>query len=375
MGEPAGGPVNDRSGREVSILADQLRQRPTSGIATYTRGLLLGLKAMGDDAPPVRLVASRAPRGPDPLARWGWPVRSSRLPGPVLVRAWDRGWAAGVTRDRARPGGIVHATSMATPYPAGVPVVVTVHDLAWREVPETFPARGRRWHEAAFDRCVRHAALVVTPSDRTAELVREAGMAAERVVAIDEGCDHLPPADSDATAALLGSIDVSGPFLLTVSTMEPRKNLPRLVQAYERVRDALPEPWPLVVVGPRGWGDAVAPAVGVKLAGPVDDAVLAGLYARARCLAYVPLVEGWGLPPVEAMGACTPVVASPMPSTGGAALEVDPRDLEAIGAGLVRAAGDEAARSRLVTAGLIRARELTWERSAREHARVWDGVL
>lgn len=367
--------MGDPVRREVSILADQLRQRPTSGIATYTRGLLLGLKAMGDDAPPVRLVASRAPRGPDPLARWGWPVRSSRLPGPVLVRAWDRGWATGVVRDRAPHDGILHATSMATPYPAGVPVVVTVHDLAWREVPETFPARGRRWHEAAFARCLRHAALVVTPSERTAALVREAGMVADRVIAIDEGCDHLPPADSDATSALLASIDVSGPFLLTVSTMEPRKNLPRLIQAYERVRGRLPEPWPLVVVGPKGWGDAVAPVAGVKLAGPVDDAVLAGLYARARCLAYVPLVEGWGLPPVEAMGACTPVVASPMPSTAGAALEVDPRDVEAIGAGLVRAAGDEASRSRLVTAGLIRARELTWERSAREHARVWNGVL
>jgi len=264
---------------------------------------------------------------------------------------------------------------MATPYPAGVPVVVTVHDVAWREVPEAFPPRGRRWHEAAFARCLRHAALVVTPSERTAALVREAGMAADRVVAIDEGCDHLPPADSGATAAVLDTIDVSGPFLLTVSTMEPRKNLSRLIQAYEQVRDRLPEPWPLVVVGPKGWGDAVAPAAGVKLAGPVDDAVLAGLYARARCLVYVPLVEGWGLPPVEAMGACTPVVASPMPSTAGAALEVDPRDVESIGAGLVRAAGDEAARSGLVTAGLIRARELTWERSAREHARLWSGVL
>lgn len=370
----------DRAEREVSILADQLRQRPTSGIATYTRGLLLGLKAMGDDAPPVRLVASRAPRGADPLARWGWPVRSSHLPGPVLTRAWDRGWATRIVRgrpnrDRIRRHGVVHATSMATPYPPGLPVVVTVHDVAWREVPETFPVRGRRWHEAAFARCLRHAALVVTPSERTAALVREAGMPADRVIAIDEGCDHLPPPDSDATAALLDAIDVSGPYLLTVSTMEPRKNLARLIEAYGRVRDRLPEPWPLVVVGPKGWGDAVAPAPGVKLAGPVDDAVLAGLYVRARCLAYVPLVEGWGLPPVEAMGACTPVVASPMPSTAGAALEVDPRDVEAIGAGLVRAAGDEAARSGLVTAGLIRARELTWERSAREHARLWNGVL
>lgn len=353
----------------VTILADQLRARATSGIATYTRGLLQGLKAMGGDAPPVRLLASRPGRGPDPLGVWGWPVHSSRLPGPMLTRAWDRGWAG-----RVASGGVVHATSLAAPYPRRVPVVVTVHDLAWREVPDAFPDRGRRWHEAAFARCLAQAALVVTPSERTAGLVRDAGMAPDRVVAVDEGADHLPAADVPATAALLASLGVTGPFLLTVSTIEPRKNLGRLLAAYQQVRDLLPEPWPLVVVGPRGWGDALPPTPGVKLAGRVDEPVLAGLYARARCLAYVPLVEGWGLPPVEAMGACTPVVASPMPSTAGAALEVDPADVDAIGAGLVAAAGDEARRSQLVTAGLLRARELTWERSAREHSRLWDSL-
>ena len=354
----------------VSILADQLRARPTSGIATYTRGLLRGLQAMGTDAPTVALLASRAPRGEDPLRRWGWPVRSARLPAPLLTRAWDRGWASGITK-KSR---VLHATSLATPYPPGVPVAVMVHDVAWREVPDTFPARGRRWHEAAFGRCLAHAALVITPSERTAALVREAGMAADRVVAVDEGADHLPAADGPATTALLTGLGVRGPFLLTVSTLEPRKNLSRLMAAYERVRDRLPEPWPLVVVGPPGWGDVLTPVAGVKMAGRVDDAVLAGLYARARCLAYVPLVEGWGLPPVEAMAACTPVVASAMPSTAGAALEVDPNDVDAIGAGLVSAAGDEARRSQLVTAGLLRARELTWERSAREHARLWDNL-
>lgn len=354
----------------VSILADQLRSRPTSGIATYTRGLLQGLRAMGDDAPSIRLLASRSGGGADPLRAWGWPVRSSPLPAPLLTRAWDRGWAGRL----ARGGGVLHATSLAAPYPPGVPVVVTVHDLAWREVPGAFPDRGRRWHEAAFARCLTGAALVVTPSERTAALVREAGMAPDRVVAVDEGADHLPAADGPATAALLASLGVPGPFLLTVSTIEPRKNLDRLLAAYAQVRDRLPEPWPLVVVGPHGWGDTLAPTPGVKLAGRVDDPVLAGLYARARCLAYVPLVEGWGLPPAEAMAACTPVVASPMPSTAGAALEVDPTDVEAIGAALIAAAGDEARRSQLVTAGLLRARELTWQRCAREHAQLWDSL-
>lgn len=351
---------------DVTIVCDQLRQRATSGIATYTRGLLKGLAAMDGDAPPVTLVASRAHAGPDPLARWGLPVRSSRLPGPVLTRLWDRGRGVALVAGAS----VVHAPSLAAPYPRGTPVAVTVHDMAWREVPHAFPERGRRWHEAAFRRSLRHASVLVAPSERTGTLLQEAG--APAVVVIAEGCDHLPPADPGGAGALLRSLGVTTPYLLTVSTIEPRKNLARLLDGYTRAREHLPEPWPLVVVGPRGWGRALLPVPGVKLAGRVSDPVLAALYAGARCLAYVPLVEGWGLPAVEAMAACTPVVASPMPSTGGAALEVDPGDADVIADGLATAAGDERRRSQLVTAGLLRAGELTWEAAARRHVEVWE---
>ena len=353
----------------VAVVADQLRQRPMSGIATYTRGLLRGLRQLGDDAPPVVLVASRG-ASPDPLVDWGWPVRSSRLPGPLLTRWWDRGGGGRLLA----AAGVVHATSLAAPLGGPAPVAVMVHDLAWREFPEAYPARGRRWHEAALTRAIRRARALVTPAERTAGLLREAGAAPDQVVAIGHGADHLPVADVEGAAATLGAIGVSGPYLLSVSTLEPRKNLGRLVAAYTRARDWLPEPWPLVLVGPRGWGPHLVPAPGVKLAGVVSDPVLAGLYAGARCLAYVPLVEGWGLPPVEAMGACTPVVASPMPSTGGAALEVDPTDVDEIAGALVIAAGDERRRSELVTAGLLRAGELTWASTAAAHARVWRSL-
>jgi glycosyltransferase involved in cell wall biosynthesis len=270
--------------------------------------------------------------------------------------------------------GVVHAPSLAAPAGVAAPLAVAVHDLAWRQFPETFPARGRRWHEAALARALRRAAVLVTPADATAELLRDAGAAPDRVVVIPEGSDHLPVADLDGAAATLGALGVSGPYLLSVSTLEPRKNLARLIAAYTRARERLPEPWPLVVVGPRGWGASVTPAPGVKLAGVVSDPVLGGLYAGARCLAYVPLGEGWGLPPLEAMGACTPVVASPVPSTGGAALEVDPTDVEAIADGLVVAAGDDRRRSELVTAGLLRAGELTWASTAAAHVRLWRSL-
>jgi glycosyltransferase involved in cell wall biosynthesis len=352
----------------VAVVADQLRQRPTSGIATYTRGLLGGLGQI-EDAPPTVLVASRA-AGRDPLDAWGRPVWSSRLPGPLLTRWWDRGGGGRLVA----AAGLVHATSLAAPTGAVAPLVVVVHDLAWRQFPQAFPSRGRRWHEAALARALRRATVFVTPAEPTAELLREAGAAPERVVVIAEGCDHLPVADADGAAATLGALGVSGPYLLSVSALEPRKNLARLIAAYTRARDRLPEPWPLVVVGPRGWGASVAPVPGVKLAGAVSDPVLGGLYAGARCLVYVPLAEGWGLPPVEAMSACTPVVASPVPSTGGAALEVDPTDVDAIADALVVAAGDDRRRSELVTAGLLRAGDLTWASAAAAHVRLWRSL-
>lgn len=362
----------------VAVISDQLRQRPTSGIATYTCGLLGGLRRLGGAAPAVTLVASRAraagsggqSRGADPLAAWGWPVRSSRLPGPLLTRWWDRGGGGGLVAG----ADVVHATSMAAPFAGPAPVVVTVHDVAWREVPDAYPDRGRRWHERALTRALRHAAILVTPAERTAALLRDAGAGPDQVVVIAEGCDHLPVADGDGALAALRALGVGGPYLLSVSTLEPRKNLTRLVAAYSAARERLPEPWPLVVVGPSGWGATPPSAPGVKLAGVVSDAVLAGMYAGARCLAYVPLVEGWGLPAVEAMAACTPVVASPVPSTGGAALEVDPTDVDAIAEALVVAAGDDRRRSELVTAGLLRSGELTWESAAAAHVQVWASL-
>jgi len=353
---------------DVVLVADQLRQRPTSGIATYTRGLLQGLRAMGSAAPSLELVASRPPAGADPLGQWGWPVRSSRLPGPVLVALWDRGLGAKLVAG----GATVHATSLAAPPASGAALAVTVHDLAFRELPDSFPARGRRGHEAALGRALRRAEVLVTPAERTAARLRVAG--ARRVEVIAEGSDHLPVADADGAAAVLGELGVVTPYVLTVSTLEPRKNLSRLVEAYHLARDRFPEPWPLVVVGPQGWGAALQPVPGVKLAGVVSDPVLAGLYAGARCFVYIPLLEGWGLPPIEAMASCTPVVASPMPSTGGAAIEVDPTDVEAVADALAVVAGDERRRSELVTAGLLRSGELTWEATAREHVALWESL-
>lgn len=354
------------------VVAEQLRRPVPGGIGTYARGLLAGLDGLDPAArPDVTLWASRAPRGrPDPLTALGLPVVATALSARAQVLAWDRG----LGRVPGRPD-VVHATSFAVPATGDVALSVMVHDLAWRHFPDAYPARGRRWHEAALGRALDRAALLVVPSTTVADDLLAAGAPAGRVAVVEEGCDHLEPPDDEGAAALLARAGVDGPFLLTVSALEPRKNLSRLLAAYARARPRLPEPWPLVVAGPPGWGPTVQPGPGVVLAGFAAGGVLTSLYRRARVMAYVPLREGFGLPVAEAMSCGTPVVASPVPSSVGAALEVDPFDVDAMADALVVAATDDGRRADLVAAGLARTADLTWERAARAHVDLWAAIV
>jgi len=223
-------------------------------------------------------------------------------------------------------------------------------------------------------RVARETACAIVPSEATARALREAdvGVGDDRIVVVEEGSDHLPPADPAAAEAVLAGLGVTGGYLLAVGTREPRKNLARLFAAYDLARRRGAEPLALVVVGPAGWGEAAsAPPEGVVFAGRVAPPALAGLYARARLVAYVPLVEGFGLPVVEAMRAGAPVVAAAVPAAGGAAYEVDALDVEAIAAGLARVAADEALRAQLVAQGRARVERLTWRATAAAHVAVW----
>ena len=389
----------------VLLAVEQLRREVPGGIGRYAVGLLDGLReleaqehAATRTSPLVSLLVSRpgGRRGPadeDPLAPWQLPIRASRLPGPLLTRAWDHGLA------RAPRGfDVVHAVSLAAPPvrrragPNGGPgpaLSITVHDVAWRLFPEATTPRGRSWHEAALGRALRTADGLVAPSEAVAAELVAAGAAPEAVTVVPLGSDHLPEPDEVTTAALMRRHGVTGEYLLTAGTLEPRKNLDRLCAAYAAVRPRLPEPWPLVVVGPQGWGagpladpgPGPGPPAGVVAVGEVSDGVLAALYRGGRLFAYVPLTEGYGLPPLEAMTLGTPVLASTgVPSVEVAAGErevavrVDPLDVEAIAEGLLHAATDEERRAALTTAGRALAAGRTWRRVARQHVALWESL-
>jgi glycosyltransferase involved in cell wall biosynthesis len=415
----------------VTVLVEQLRRAVPGGIGTYVLGLIKGLIEVDPaERPELTLLAARASRHPDPLAELGLPLQVSYLPSRLFAPALSGTWPKGASlATRSRPGGpsgpgsvkrgrlprdeVLHATSLLAPPPMGHRLTVTVHDLAWRSFPECFPAHGRRWHEASLRRALRHATRIVVPSSSvSAELVNSPeGVDPSLVVIVPEGSDHLPAPDFDGAQRVLAEIGVSSSYLVSVSTLEPRKNLRRLLSAFGLAQGALPERWPLVVVGPRGWGPGLDPASlraafstagsstgdqisrQVRFTGAVTPGVLAALYARARCLAYIPVGEGFGLPPLEAMRAGTPVVTSAVPSVIEAAsgqrgersgssgvvadppaLVVDPTDVDAIAAALVVAASDEQRRGDLVAAGRSWSAGFTWHDTARRHIALWEQI-
>jgi glycosyltransferase involved in cell wall biosynthesis len=266
---------------------------------------------------------------------------------------------------------MVHATSAAVPPTSGRPLVATVHDLAFRHYPDAYPSAGRRYHDRAARIVAAEAARVIAVSQATAhDLTELYGVEPGRITVVPLGADPPGPGDQAAAARLLGDLGVRGPFLLAVGTLEPRKNLPRLLAAFGEVTDELPDHH-LVVAGPVGWGPTLRPtwdSVRVKLAGPVGDAVLHALYRGADGLAYPSLYEGFGLPVLEAMAHGLPVLTSGRSSlpevAGDAALLVDPLDRGSIAKGLVRLVNDSALRRRLADAGPRRAARFTRPASA-----------
>ncbi len=361
-----------RAGLGVAVVAEQLFGPVPGGIGRYVRALARHLpETARREGGRVRWVVGRHPPQRLVAAGLGPEVTVAlRVPGRVVTRTWVDLRRPGLPAGLLASVDLVHATSAAVPPPGGLPLVATVHDVAFRHYPDAYPAAGRRFHERAAAIVVAEAARVLVPSAATArDLTDLYGLEPGRVTVTPLGAE-LPGHDLRASRRLLAELGVAGPFLLAVGTLEPRKNLPRLLAAFASAADELPDHH-LVVAGPVGWGPALRPTsdpVRVKLAGPVDDAMLHGLYALADGLAYPSLYEGFGLPVVEAMLHGTPVLTSDRSSlpevAGDAALLVDPLDEGAIAKGLVRLVTDATLRARLVRSGRARAERFTWPATA-----------
>ena len=282
------------------------------------------------------------------------PVERLPLGRPWLYETWNRREWPNV-EGATGPIDVCHSTT-SIPAATRSPHVVTVHDLAFVHTPERFTRHGVRAMTAGLERC-RRADLVLCPSAATAADLASAGFDETRLRVVPWGVEARGVDDEDRSRTRR-RFDLPDAFVLFVGTIEPRKNLAALAAAVRRSDYALP----LVAAGAVGWGEAAPVADDVRFLGFVDDVDLAALYSLATVFAYPSLQEGFGLPVAEAMVHGTPVVTSSGTATeevaGGAAVLVDPTDVESIAAGLDDAVGraDE-----LRVAGLRRAAELTWD--------------
>ncbi|MFN2469300.1 MAG: glycosyltransferase family 4 protein [Gaiellaceae bacterium] len=253
---------------------------------------------------------------------------------------------------------VLHCPTFRAPFDSPLPLVVTVHDLAVLRHPGTFNRWTRTYSRVAVPRVAGAAQRLIAVSEFTKrELVERLGVPERRIRVIGNGVAEAFVPEGPAAG---------GDYVLTVTTLEPRKNLARLVRATERLGAELR------VVGARGWGDVRVAGERVRWLGEVDDEALAELYRGAACVAYPSLYEGFGLPVVEAMACGTPVVTSAGGAleevAGGAAVLVDPLDPASIAAGIEDAV---ARRDTLRLDGLERARRFSWRETARATAGVY----
>lgn len=248
---------------------------------------------------------------------------------------------------RTRGADVLHCPTYRGPLRSALPLVVTVHDLAVFRHPEAFNRWTRTYSPHVVPRVLAAARRIVAVSEFTRrELIELLRIPDEKIRVVPNGVDdEFTP----------GGPAADGEYILAVGTLEPRKNLARLVEAMRQNGTELR------VVGARGWGEVDVGGNGVRWLGEVTDAELARQYRGARCVAYPSLYEGFGIPVLEAMACGAPVVTSRGTAmeevADGAAVLVDPSDPADLAAGIERAV---AQREELVARGLERARAFRW---------------
>ena len=281
---------------------------------------------------------------------------------------------------------LVHGPVFVGPLLAPCPVIVTIHDLSFIRFPDLFRPANRLYLSLLTRLSARRARRLIAVSRHAAdETTRLLGVSPERIDVVYHGVDPtFRPLPDDEVAAFRQRRGLPERFALFTGTLEPRKNLVRLVEAFARIRD---DQFRLVLVGGKGWlydelfarVEALGLSNDVVFAGYVPSDELPLWYNAATALAYPSVYEGFGLPVLEAQACGTPVLTSNVSSlpeaAGGAGLMVNPYDTDALAAGLHRLLTDKPLQCELREQGLVHARQFSWPRAARETAGVYRRAL
>lgn len=323
---------------------------PRTGIGRYLSGILNAIERPGPDllllgSASVDSKVSRVARLCSAFATYG--LRSRRLNADVY-------WSPRH-----------HLPAML----GALPAVVTIHDLVWKHAPETMEPGRRTLERILMTHAVRAARKIIVVSHATRDdLLRTFPDAQAKVSVIHPGTSFQPPIDREARS--------ERPYALFVGTMEPRKNLTRVLDAFERARQHGLDDYDLVIVGGEGWKHRDLKArlqrspasARIKVAGSVSDEHLAELYASADFLMAPSLYEGFGMQILEALSSGVPVITSEVSSMpevcGDAGLKVDPTNTEQIEGAMLRLANDRDLRARLADNARRQAEQFCWHRAA-----------
>lgn len=370
----------------LAFLVDQVFAPAPGGMGRYVRELVPAL-ARAEPSLEITLFHARFDPPPEPEPWMGaFPVQ--QLPG--SIRRLYPEWA--LARRPPLPEPLASTDLLHSPVHAAVPpkrpgqrLVVTVHDLAFLVHPELFPRSWRLMYRAGLARAIRSADAVLAPSRATAEdLARRTRIERRRVHVVPLAASL--PSRRASLDEVQARLKVRPPYVLFVGTLEPRKNLARLVRAYRRVA-ARGAPHSLVLVGPVGWRhqsllreiSAVDAPGEITLTGAVGGSDLDALYRGAAAFAYPSIYEGFGLPVLEAMARGVPCIVSTSSSlpevAGEAAVPVDPRSTAALAEAMERVLGDRDLAERLRQSGLARASWFSWEETARLTLEAYKSVL
>lgn len=291
---------------------------------------------------------------------------------------------------RKNPVDVLHVQFTAPPF-CPCPVVVSIHDLSFEHMPQTFNRRSRTQLRLTVRHSARRAARILSLSEHTRrDIIETYGINEDQVHAIPLAApEHFAPVqDREELQRVRHTYGITGEYILSVGSIQPRKNLARLIKAFASLRgdlsvDKLPK---LVLAGKCAWLydetlralDESGAKEAVVLTGYVPESDLPALYSGALCFVYPSYFEGFGLPPLEAMKCGTPVIVGDRTSlpevVGDAALMVDPFDVEAIGAAIKRLIKDSDLRTELSVKGQERANTFNWRETARKTLAVYKQV-
>ncbi|MFP4394890.1 MAG: glycosyltransferase family 4 protein [Anaerolineales bacterium] len=354
----------------------------SAGISVYIANLLCHLARATEEGLDYAVLLGAGQLPPGCEMRTIRAARSTARPARRI--AWEQTALPGVLRRLGAD--LLHAPAFVGPLVVPCPQIITLHDLSFLRHPQFFKRANRLYLRAMTPLACRRAAAVIAVSEFTArEAVALMGVAPERVHVITHGVDpRFRPLPPEEVARFRATQGLPERFILHMGTLEPRKNLVRLVQAFAQ---GAPSDVHLVLAGGRGWlYETIFAEVArwgvqdrVHFPGYVPAETQALWYNAADLFAYVSIYEGFGLPVLEALACGTPTVASATTSlpeaAGDAALTVPPDDVAAIAAGLARLLADDALRAELRARGLAHAARFSWETTAQRTAALYRQIV